>query len=270
MKEADIQYKQLYAVEPYEGQGRELLCMVVETKMPPKAGASRSRMYRCRMHGDSNASPQFIDASKILMSWADYEKTPEYAERHLETVTQALDASVHQAKQNWARTLESYVIAATPKSKNGQTVVGVRLLGRTDTVEDLVDTVMGGSVHTDIGAIVRLGQLPIPDTAPVQAAMDHRQETLASLTRQVLPHREARLLAGMREARAANVDGRWVNGSRIALENYVDDLALTGIEGPHELLVELSKAFPTEPWLKELTQQPQFHYLIPYLDFDPI
>lgn len=267
MKEADIAFNDLYAIAPY-GNGGEVQCMVVRRKCPPKPGASRSRMYQCSDPGSDRTIK--YDASKILMPWSEYEKTAEYAERHLATVKDAMDRSVRAAAERWAVTVRDLVVASLGADPNAY-VSGILFgAGSTDlSLNAIAERVMVGHVTTNYQTILQMTGAPLPSTAAIQEAIDERDAVVGQAIRNSLPQRITALEAEWDELCGIPTT-LWEFGTWIAhnLPNLVRDLTSAQVDGPHRLLVEIAKKQPGNQFLKTVAaESAQFNYLIQHLDY---
>lgn len=262
MKEADLTFGGWYAIEIDNHAERWKLVF----KHPVQPGKTRSRMYRINQ---DNGATRDIDASKILMTWADYERTPDYAEKQAHLVEEDLNERVAKAMAEWAQTLLEYLTTlVAPYNKTGRSAVtmGTGIAPRvraTTSAEDFVkEFVYSHHLTIPLSALVKLGDIPLPPADAVQSAMDQREEISTHMVSQVLPILEQRAVT------AANLYAQDSAGASYfphALREYINAIQKAQIPGPHPPLVEMAKLglYPVDP-----TSDPLFAYLLDLGDDD--
>lgn len=251
MKEADIVFDDWYAVEVDSHVQR----WKIDYKHPAAPGKSRSRMYRI---SNENGLYRDTDASKIRMPWVKYERTPEYSEKRRAQVQGDLDGRVYAAMSDWMDTLREYLTSLlgpyAPPNRPVLTMtngVPPRAHTAVSTAEFLDQVEKATYLNIPLKALIKLGDIPLPPTASIDAAIDQRKEVNDHLLVQSLPLLERRAM------QLAEFNHEMWRNDETA--DYIRALILSGTPGPHPPLVKLAEysIYPVDP-----TSSPQFAYLL--------
>jgi hypothetical protein len=203
-----------------------------------------------------------IDASKILMPWAKYERTPAYAERQIDQVSTDLDEQVHKAMDSWLSMTQEYLTTIVgPYASPGRPALTMpatvshpgKQMPSPDTFLDHVLKYV--YVNVPLGALIGLGDIPLPPLSSVESAMEQRREVLAQMTVHLLPALEAKAMESVDYFLSATQLG--IPG---AIRDYIGAIRLTGTPGPHPPLVKLAEH---EHWPSDVAENPIFQYLLP-------
>lgn len=264
MKEADLVFGEKYAIDRSTAMAAE--CWTVVKKEPAAPGKSRSRMYVITQQSSADTvREERIDAGKILMPWSEYEKTPAYAQMHFEQVTQALHEQVGSEVEKWWDLTHAWLLATVGGYGYSCGLPSAVPVGSYRAALDL-DTFLTTAlsrmqISMPLAAFIKITELPLPDTASVEAAIEQRVEITNNLHRQRLPHLEATVAEMLNDPDASNA---WE--LRRAVDDYAAALDLTDTPGPHPTMVKLAKQFPQWDFVHALTERQVLRYLIQYLE----
>jgi hypothetical protein len=253
MKEADITFGSLYLCE-IDGDKH---CKRIVRKVPPEAGRQRSRTYVWENPDGTQPVYDFmVDASKIICPWSEYEKTPEYAERHRARVMSELEATLSSSLSIWYEQLRQYVRTLTGATM-AVSYLPYDVRNGVESVQDFEERILKQRVTLSLADLVKYTKIPLPPLDAVQTAFETKAEIESQFLKASLPATEGALLEA--------ID---TGGYSIAQVNqYVSAVTKTGTPGPHAPLVKLAVSDPRDSFLKGLTEDDQFAYLIPHLDW---
>lgn len=253
MKEADINFGALYLIE-YEGEKR---CARITSKLAPDPGRQRSRTYKFEYPDGSTPYSNTVDASKIICTWAEYEKTPEYAEKHARQVREHLDKQVVAAMTEWWELLQQFVSSLVGGRANGA-YLNYETRQAT-SVEEFRNSVGKMHISLPLETLIQLADMPLPPMDGVKVAMETRDEINAQLNVARLPQVEAMI--------RDQIDVYGPSYGVPMMREYVEALRSSQVDGPHDPLLIVARLNPRDSMLKTLSQEEQFAYLVPLLDW---
>lgn len=256
MKEADINFGSLYLCE-IDGTKE---CKRILRKVPPEPGRQRSRTYVWENPDGTQPTYDFtVDASKIICPWSEYEKTPEYAERHRAKVLSQLNGAVNTAINTWYEQLRQYLSTITKANlANAYVTYDLR---SAENIDDLMSRVMQLKVLVPLGDFINLTQVPLPPTNALEAAFETRGDVEQQFLAQELPEIEQALLTEVGNLSSSG------DGALAHLDRYLEIIRKLGTPAEHLPLTRLASIIPKSRFLKSLTEEDQFKYLIPRLDW---